>query len=147
MIQMLRNKDFWAGLFFVAFAAGAFYFGRDLDLGTARQMGPGYFPAILAGFLLVLGLAIMLRGLKTNLETIEVGRLRPFLILIAVLLFAWSVQNLGFVIATSLMVVIGSYALPSPRLVLIAGAAAGLSFFVWLVFVVGLGVPLHAWPV
>lgn len=52
--------DLLAGLMFIGFGL---IFGLtswfDLDLGTARRMGPGYFPLLLAGVLVFLGLLII----------------------------------------------------------------------------------------
>ena len=54
-----NTQDIGAGVIFIAigllFGVGALH----LELGTALRMGPGYFPLILAGLLVALGLAIV----------------------------------------------------------------------------------------
>ncbi|MDD2867015.1 tripartite tricarboxylate transporter TctB family protein [Neomegalonema sp.] len=63
--------DLLAGLMFVAFGL---IFGLtswfDLDLGTARRMGPGYFPLLLSGVLLLLGLIIILASTRRQGEPV-----------------------------------------------------------------------------
>ena len=39
------SKNLLAGLMFIAFGLFGLWLGRDLDAGTAGDMGPGVFPA------------------------------------------------------------------------------------------------------
>ncbi|MCU0908987.1 MAG: hypothetical protein MUF73_16465 [Rhodobacteraceae bacterium] len=48
--------DTAAGALFVVLGAGFAWFGRGLEIGTTFRMGPGYFPLVLAGLLILLGL-------------------------------------------------------------------------------------------
>src|SRR3954469_25866767 len=64
-MKIKSEKDFWAGLMFLAFGVffavyGAMYY----QMGTAVRMGPAYFPTLLGGLLAVLG-AIVLAGSLT----------------------------------------------------------------------------------
>ena len=45
-----RNKDFWAGLMFVATGAAAMFIARNYPFGSTLRMGPGYFPTSWAGY-------------------------------------------------------------------------------------------------
>jgi len=57
-------KDFWAGLMFIG--SGLFFAiwaVMNYQMGSAVRMGPAYFPAVLGGLLVVLGLAIFLGSL------------------------------------------------------------------------------------
>ena len=48
----IGNKDFLAGLIFLAFGLAAIHIAdRDLPMGTMMRMGPGNFPALLGGIL------------------------------------------------------------------------------------------------
>ncbi len=57
-------KDLAAGAVFaaigLAFMAGAL----TLDIGTAFKMGPGYFPLVLSGLLVLLGLIVMAKSVN-----------------------------------------------------------------------------------
>ena len=51
-----NNKDVWAGLMLIGIGAAAIVLARDYPFGTALRMGPGYFPIVLGGLLIVFGL-------------------------------------------------------------------------------------------
>ena len=61
---MLKNqKDFAAGVFYIAIGLfGATTLG-DNEIGTLSRMGPGYFPLIIATMLMLTGLAIVVKAL------------------------------------------------------------------------------------
>lgn len=58
-LSVKNPRDFWCGLVFIALGGLAVYLSHDYKMGTALEMGPGYFPTwigiILMGFGLVLG--------------------------------------------------------------------------------------------
>lgn len=142
-----RTKDFWAGALFVALALLAFHFGSSLALGTARQMGPRYFPALIASGLLLIGGATMVRGLMRDAEVIEPARMRSFIILLAVLLFALLLRPAGLVAAVVVMVTVAGLARrPTVHPLHSFAIAALLSVFAWAVFIRGLALPLKTWP-
>jgi hypothetical protein len=61
---VLGNKDFLAGLLFLAFGLAAMGIAdRDYPMGTIAHMGPGNFPAALGAILAFLGLYLAARGL------------------------------------------------------------------------------------
>ena len=61
---VLGNKDFLAGLVFLAFGLAAMAIAdRDYPMGTIVHMGPGNFPAALGAILAFLGLYLAARGL------------------------------------------------------------------------------------
>ena len=60
------EKDFFSGLMFVI-VGGAFAIGATgYTVGTGARMGPGYFPLLLGILLTVLGLFVMLKGLRKS---------------------------------------------------------------------------------
>lgn len=88
---MIKNlQDFLAGLFFLACGIGFGWAATRHPLGTAADMGPGYFP-LLAGLLLgLLGALILFKAL--TFEALGGGRvarwgLGPLLRLLAGLLW------------------------------------------------------------
>src|ERR1041384_8243840 len=61
-MKIKSEKDFWAGLMFLAFGVFfAVYGAMHYQMGIAVRMGPAYFPTLLGGLLTVLG-AIVLAG-------------------------------------------------------------------------------------
>jgi hypothetical protein len=47
---------------FIAIGVAALVSGRDLRMGTAVRMGAGFFPFVLTGVLILLGLSRTRRG-------------------------------------------------------------------------------------
>lgn len=79
-------QDFWCGIFFIALGVLAIYASRDYPMGSALQMGPGYFPVWLGGIMIAFGLAIgglSLRGQAafTQRPTLGEWAFRPWIVL------------------------------------------------------------------
>jgi hypothetical protein len=115
-LRIKNPQDFWSGMFFIALGVLAIYLSRNYPMGTALEMGPGYFPTwlggIMIGFGLVIGgLSFKLEGEADQREAIREWGFRPWLVLTATLvLFALLMEaELGFV--PSLMVLIAGCAL------------------------------------
>jgi putative tricarboxylic transport membrane protein len=61
--MVIKNgKDLWAGIMFTG--TGIFFMiaSRAFPMGTAVRMGPAYFPMVLGGLLVALGLVILVRA-------------------------------------------------------------------------------------
>jgi putative tricarboxylic transport membrane protein len=67
-MKINNGKDFWAGLMFTA--TGIFFMvaSRAFPMGTAVRMGPAYFPTVLGGLLVVLGVAIVVRAFVSKVH-------------------------------------------------------------------------------
>ncbi|WP_201836141.1 tripartite tricarboxylate transporter TctB family protein [Microvirga zambiensis] len=142
-----NHPDLLAGMIFIVVGALGLWAGRDLRMGTAAMMGPGYLPLIVSGLILLIGLAVTIMGLLRSREPLGVVRLRPLLIiLVAVGGFAYAAGSLGFVIAAAWLIGIGSLADPESRLREIAASIVVLTIFGILVFIVGLGVQMQLGP-
>jgi Tripartite tricarboxylate transporter TctB family len=111
-LKIKNIQDFWCGLFFVALGALAIYLSRNYEMGTALQMGPGYFPTWLGG--IMIGFGVLIGALSFRIEgeaDQELGlaswALRPWLVLTATLvLFAVLMEaDFGFVPSVILLVV------------------------------------------
>ncbi len=50
-----RRQDVLGGLLLVGIGIAGLVFGASLDFGTARRMGPGFFPTILSWLLIGFG--------------------------------------------------------------------------------------------
>ncbi|HZO00399.1 MAG TPA: tripartite tricarboxylate transporter TctB family protein [Burkholderiales bacterium] len=63
-LRIKAPKDFWAGLMFIGF--GAFFMIWALthyQMGTAVRMGPAYFPTVLGGLMVFLGVLVFIESL------------------------------------------------------------------------------------
>lgn len=111
----IRNRqDFWAGIIFLV-AGAAFVWGSErYDMGTAEQMGPGYFPRILGGLTVVIGVLVASKSLLFGPP--DRGRIGAF---------AW--RPLCFIVAANLAIGVMLGGLPSiglPALGLVLGTCA-----------------------
>lgn len=137
-------KDLLAGLVFIGFGLAFGIASLGYDLGTALRMGPGYFPLILAGILVVLGIATVIKAVLDP-ETSPLGPLpwKGILLLTAALfIFGFTVRPLGLVPSVLIAVFLSAFASERNGLVRAAVLAVGLTAFCIVVFVYALGLPL-----
>ncbi len=136
-----------AGLFFVALAALGLWLLRDLRLGTAVRMGPGFLPTTVCYGLLLCGLIMAGRSFLTAGPSIERWHLRPLgVVLGSLLVFALGIQRLGLFVTILLVVAAAAFATPESRWreVIVMGVA--LAAFSTALFVRALGLPISPWP-
>jgi putative tricarboxylic transport membrane protein len=145
---LLARKDVLAGFMFVGIAALGLFLSRNYPIGTALRMGTGYVPRLLCWILLALGAVVLLRGLRAG-EALGGPplRWRPFLLVPASLLaFALTIHELGLIVATLLLIGIGSLAGRDLRPLEVVIAALVLVTMTYGIFVWGLGLPIQVWP-
>lgn len=148
MIGILGSKDFLAGVFFVLLGCSAIFFGRQLEVGSAAQMGAGYFPMLIAGGLILLGLASVAKSLRAaGNEAAAAFFVRPaFFVVAAIVAFALTVRSTGFLVSCALMLALASFACVETRwreavAVSIVLIAASVVIFIW-----GLSLPIPVLP-
>ena len=136
-------KDFFSGLIYAAVGLAAILIGRDYPLGSALKMGPAYFPTVLGGALLLIGLICVARAFVIKGEAIPPFAWKALLlVLAATVLFGVTVRGAGLVPALLVLVVMSAYASMRFRFSVALALAAGMTVFSVLVFIKGLGVPL-----
>jgi hypothetical protein len=110
-----NNKDFLAGLLFVVLGGLAVALARDYPIGSTMRMGPGYFPTVLGGILLLFGVYVLLRGVRSGDKVKGEWGYRPLaLIALSIVLFGFLLDRVGMV--------------PAIVATLFAAAAAGREF-------------------
>lgn len=139
---LLSNKDFWSGLMLIGIGAAAMFIARGYALGTTLRMGPGYFPTMLGGILVLFGLALLGRAWRAP-EAIEPGwSLRALIVLpLAFALFGVAMSVAGFVPALALLIVVSAAASHEFRVGEVALLTIGLTAMCVAVFIWGLGLP------
>jgi len=141
---MTRNaRDFWTGLLYIFFGSSAILIARDYSMGTAIKMGPAYFPTILGGLLLLIGVISVVRSFIVAGAPIGAFAFNGLvLVTVSVVAFGFVVRGLGLAIALPLLIIVSAYGSTRfrwrPTLVM----AAGLTIFCVFVFLKGLGIPL-----
>jgi uncharacterized membrane protein len=140
--SIVNNKDFWAGLMLIAIGAVAVLIARDYPFGTALRMGPGYFPVVLGGVLILFGLAILAGGLRGGEPIAGSWSLRALVILpLSLILFGVLMQYAGFVPAMLVLIFGSATATSEFRSMEVLLFALGLTTLSVIVFVWGLGLP------
>ena len=147
LLKVRAPKDFWSGLLCVALASAFIIQARGYAMGTASQMGPGYFPTMLALVLAGVGTVLIGRSFYVEGEAVPRLHILPLsVIVLAITLFGLLIQWLGLVVSGALVAIIGARAGPEFRMVEVLALAAVLVAFSVAVFVYGLGLPLRVWP-
>ena len=139
-------KDLLAGLIFMGFGLAFGYATLGYEIGTAFRMGPGYFPIVLSGLLLLLGIVITLQSFASGPDETPIGRvpwLGLVLILGGIVFFGVTVRGLG--LAPALFVTTFLSAIASERTGVLGALvmAVGLVVISLAIFVWALGLPLR----
>ena len=146
----IRNKqNFASGLFFGAFGCFCAIVARTYSLGTADDVGAGYFPFWVAILLSVLGGVLCLTSLSPAAERTQIARLdwRSTLWIVgAVVLFAVLLPYLGVVLAIVVLVVVSSMGSHEFTWRGTLASSLVLAAMVYGVFVKGLHLQFPAWP-
>ncbi|GGL79514.1 tripartite tricarboxylate transporter TctB family protein [Wenxinia marina] len=113
-MRNLNKIDVLAGLFVLVIAALSLFEASGLAMGSARSMGPGYFPFYIGLIMVVIGIALILQGRRPVEEAPEFGNLPSarsiLLVLAAVTSFALMIERFGLVPATAVAVFLGTLA-------------------------------------
>lgn len=139
--------DLWGGLALAAVgAAAAGWAVAHYDIGSLRQMGPGFFPAVLGAVLVGLGLMVALPALNRVAPAARFETGVVVAVLVAIVIFGLGLSRLGLAGATALSVLVATVPAPRPgwrwRVILCLGIAG----LVVLVFSLGLQMTLPVWP-
>ena len=138
------QKDVVAGVIFAAFGLAFALASFRYDLGTALRMGPGYFPLVLGGVLVFLGIGIAAQGVLSG----DAAPLGPIpwrgliLLTLAVLFFGSTVRRLGLAPALFGAVLLAAFSSTRVTAVLGLAMAVGLTALCSLIFVQLLGLPV-----
>jgi hypothetical protein len=146
MLEVRISQNLFAALLFAVIGAFALYFGSELEVGTASEMGPGYLPRALGWAILGLGLLTGLSDIWAKSPVVGTMRLRPLvLILSSACLFAYLIESAGFVLASVAAIFVSLFALERPTLLYAIGMITLLPLGLALVFVIGLGLQFNLW--
>lgn len=137
----VRNaRDLLAGCLFLAFGAAFLLLAQGYDLGTARSMGPGYFPAALSLLLMVIGAATVVRSLIVPGPPVrDIAGRALALVTAGIVLFGLLVERAGLGLAVAALVLAAAPASRNARPLSALLLAMGLAAFCIVVFVKGLG--------
>lgn len=137
-----NNRDFWAGVVYIALGAAGMWMARDYPFGSALRMGPGYFPMVLGGLMIAFGIAVLLMGIS-NKEKIKPGvSWRALIVLpLATFVFGWVMEEWGFIPAMALLIPLSAASGNEFKWGEVILLTVGLTVICTGVFIYGLGLP------
>lgn len=148
-MKIRNQKDFWSAAMFVIFGFLFMFWSMDYQFGTAQRMGPGYFPTLLGGLLVVLGVMVGWPAIKPDaVETIVegIGWRGLLIILGAVALYGVLLPVLGFVISLAILILLSSMATREFTWKATLASIVVLGVCSYIVFVKGLDLQFPVWP-
>lgn len=144
MFRIRDPKNFACAALFVALSGLLAASALSLPIGTASEMGPGYFPLVLATILCVLGLMLGATSLRSEGRWIEHFEWRGFVVVtVSIVAFAATITRFGFLPASVIAVGLSTLASPRFRPRNASWLVVLLVFVCWLVFVRVLGLPVR----
>ena len=96
--ELLNNKRFLTGIMFLVIGGVAIVIARDYPMGSALRMGPGYFPNVLAGIMILFGIYELVLGVMRPDPVKGNWSIRALLILpVAAVIFGVLMEHAGFI--------------------------------------------------
>lgn len=145
----MREKPlFLSGVTFVIIGVAAMLIAVRYPLGSASNMGPGYFPILLSIALFGIGLTSIFRSIARGVDQeIPTWPLVPALsIALGVLVFGLSIERFGLVVSSVLLLACVGYAEIRTRPLEYLLVSVLLVIFSSVLFVKMLRLPLELWP-
>lgn len=151
MRSIVCNREVQSGAVMLLVAAFFLITGRNYEFGTFEMMGPGFVPLSLSILMAVLGFVLIVWGVRTatvdDINPFARFALKPtILVLGAIALFALTLPVLGYLVACTLLVLIGGMAAPDRRPVEVAISAILISGITGLIFIEILALPMPLLP-
>ncbi len=125
--------------------------GRNYEFGTFEMMGPGFVPLSLSILMAILGIVLIVWGVRTATEK-DINPFASFalkptvLVLGAIALFAFTLPVFGYLVACMLLVLIGGMAAPDRRPLEVVISAVLISGVTGLIFIEILALPMPLLP-
>jgi putative tricarboxylic transport membrane protein len=141
--ELRHNRDFLGGLFYIVVGTVAIWIARDYPFGSALRMGPGYFPTVLSGIMILFGIAIMAMGIKTP-EPLKGSNwsIRALIVLpLSTVAFGWLMEEAGFIPAMIALIPMSAASGREFEWKEVAMLTVGLTIVSLLIFIWGLGLP------
>ncbi len=150
-------EDLVTAVIFILIGVSAFTIALTYPVGTMHRMGPGMFPLLISGLMTVVGIGLAVQavlagrastsqGLTTQLTPSFTAIRALFFVMLALLAFALLVRPAGLFLATSVLAFISTRAEPGRGLLGSIALSLTLSCLSAAIFVYGIGLPIHLWP-
>lgn len=145
-MHRIINRDFLAGLACLVIAALVLLQAQTYDMGTLRNMGPGYLPRFLGLSLAVLGLVTMVFSAKTAMAFPSLNYRALVCITTGIIAFGLLMRPAGLFVATIALVYICGLSESRFRPIKLGALALALCLMSYLVFILSLNMPIRLFP-
>jgi predicted membrane protein len=148
-MRIADQTNFAAGALYITFGVAVAVGSLSYEIGSASQMGPGYFPFGAGIALAMIGLVVLTGALRrtTSASRLSLWPLKNVgLILASVAMFAVSLETLGLIVALPLLVGVSAWAHPNFSWRTTAISILLQLVLVWVVFVMLLGIRVPLFP-
>ena len=123
MLNIRNPQDFLSGLLFMVFGSIGFFVGLGYDPGTLSRMGPGMLPVVISAAVAILGVVLVMRGIRLNGPKIGTVNFRSLCsIPVALAIFSLLIKQVGLPLTVCAVML---------WLCLTAASAAGLKAWSW----------------
>ncbi len=140
--ELGNNKRFLAGLMFLAIGAVAIWMAQDYPIGSALRMGPGYFPIVLSGIMILFGIYELVLGIMKSDPVKGNWSIRALIVLpLAAVLFGILMEHGGFIPALVVLVFASAAASNEFKFMEVLISAVVLTIGSVGLFIYGLGLP------
>ena len=146
---MIRNSEFWGGLFWLAIGAFVIFAGRDMGLGRLKEPGPGFAFYWIGILMCALALAVIGQALLSggpSVGSLWAGtRWRKVLVVVALLLvYGVGFEAIGFIPCTLALLLVLMWFVDPVDWWLAAIVAVIATFGVWAALTKWLKIQLPA---
>ncbi len=143
MLKIVDQKQFLSGLFFLLIGLVALK-KLPADLGTASEMGPGYFPMLLGICLILLGASSMVLAVRAHVvERIErIPVVASIFILAGVVAFSFLIRPFGLAISLAVLMGLGCYSRILKQPIAILAVYVAVLALTWFVFIYVIQLPI-----
>lgn len=136
------NRDFFAGLLYILTGAVGMWMALDYPFGSALRMGPGYFPTVLGGIMILFGVAVLMMGVKNNEKIKGKWSIRAMIVLpLSAVAFGILMEELGFIPALAVLIPAAAASGHEFKWGEVTLLTIGLIILSLCIFIWGLGLP------
>jgi len=142
-LEWRTNKDLWASVMYIGTGAVGMWIAKDYPFGSALRMGPGYFPTVLGGIMVAMGIYVLALGLRKDHEKIQGNwSIRALIVLpISMIAFGILMEEAGFIPAMAALIPISAAAGRDFKWLEVVLLTIGLTIACAAGFIYGLGLP------
>lgn len=139
----MRYK-FWSTLSLLTLGAITTFYSLNLDIGSLRAMGPGYFPMLLSILMMAMALVSLWRDTsQVNDGPVALGAVAA--VILSLITFAVLIESLGLICAIAATVLIAKSADPGNTWRSSIALSTVTVMLTALVFKAILNIPINLW--